>query len=158
MGLDGESASDDRYAINAAKTQLREGYNSADVERILSVFADTFTDLSEGYPTFFAPDGKVVLKAKLENLFGEYEVELTPIVIDIIMSGDVAAEYGWHVMTLRPKAGGAVETKRTRYIETWVRDPQAGWRIAVYIDNVDQEPKLAEDVIHNAAIQGRDGH
>jgi hypothetical protein len=28
---------DDRYAINAAKTELREGYKNADVERILSV-------------------------------------------------------------------------------------------------------------------------
>ena len=28
---------DDRYAINAAKTELCEGYNNADVDRILSV-------------------------------------------------------------------------------------------------------------------------
>lgn len=29
---------DDIYAINAAKTELREGYNTADVDRILSLF------------------------------------------------------------------------------------------------------------------------
>src|SRR5918996_5350619 len=46
---------DDRYAINAAKTELREGYKNADVERILSVYADAFTDMSDGQPSFLAP-------------------------------------------------------------------------------------------------------
>ena len=49
---------DDRYAINAAKTELREGYKNADVERILSVYADAFTDMSDGQATFFGPDAK----------------------------------------------------------------------------------------------------
>jgi ketosteroid isomerase-like protein len=141
------TASDDRYAIHAAKTRLREGYKRSDVERILSVFADSLTDLSEGYPSYFAPDGKEVLRAKLQKLFQEYEVELTPIVIDIVLAGNVAVEYGWHVMTLRPKAGGLAETRRTRYMETWVHQPDLGWRIVVFIDNMDQEPKLADAVI-----------
>jgi ketosteroid isomerase-like protein len=142
-----ENTSDGRYGINAAKTELREGYNSADVERILSVFSDSFTDLSEGCPTFFDPDGKAVLRAKLEKLFREYEVALAPIIVDIKVAGDVAVEFGWHVMTLRPKAGGPAEVKRTRYVEGWIRDPHLAWRIVVFIDNIDQKPKLAEDVL-----------
>ncbi len=49
----GRNTLDDRYAINAAKTELREGYNNADVERILAVFADGFTDLSAGQASFY---------------------------------------------------------------------------------------------------------
>jgi ketosteroid isomerase-like protein len=142
-----ENTSDGRYAINAAKTELREGYNTADVERILSVFSDTFTDLSEGCPTFFGPDAKDVLKARLEKLFREYEVELAPIIIDINVAGDVAVDFGWHVMTLRPKAGGPAEVRRTRYVEGWIRDRHPAWHIVVFMDNIDQKPKLAEDVL-----------
>jgi hypothetical protein len=58
---------DDRYAINAAKTELREGYNNADVERILSVFAESFTDMTSGQPSFFGVDAKTVLRARLSG-------------------------------------------------------------------------------------------
>ena len=38
---------DDVYAINVAKSNYREGFNTADVERVLSVFAPEFTDMSD---------------------------------------------------------------------------------------------------------------
>jgi ketosteroid isomerase-like protein len=136
---------DDRYAINAAKTELREGYKNADVERILSVYADAFTDMSDGQATFFGPDAKVVLRARLEKLFDEYQIEFTPIIIAITIAGMVAVEYGWHELTLRPKAGGPAELKRTRYVEVWNRDRDNSWQIVLFIDNIDQKPELAED-------------
>jgi ketosteroid isomerase-like protein len=145
------TVSEDRYAINAANAEMREGYKTADMERILSVFADTLTDLSAGSPTFFGPDGKFVLKGRLEKLFREFEIEFVPIIIDIIIAKGIAVEYGWHVMTLRPKSGGPVETSRTRYMQTWVRDPDCAWRIVVFIDNADQKPELAEDVLSPAS-------
>jgi ketosteroid isomerase-like protein len=142
--MPGRNKMDDRYAINAAKTELREGYNTADVERILSVYADAFTDMSDGQASFFGPDAKVVLRAKLEKLFREYQVEWAPIIIDITIAGAVAVEYGWHEMTLRRKAGGPAEVKRTRYVQAWNRDHHS-WRIVLVIDNIDQKPELAED-------------
>ena len=136
---------DDRYAINAAKTELREGYKNADVERILSVYADAFTDMSDGQASFFGPDAKLVLRAKLEKLFREYQVEWVPIIIDITTAEAVAVEYGWHELTLRPKAGGPAELKRTRYVHVWNRDRDNSWQIVLFIDNIDQKPELAED-------------
>jgi len=38
---------DDVYAINVAKSNYREGFNTGDVERVLSVFAPEFTGRSE---------------------------------------------------------------------------------------------------------------
>jgi ketosteroid isomerase-like protein len=136
---------DDRYAINAAKTELREGYKNADVERILSVYADAFTDMSDGQPSFFGADAKLVLRAKLEKLFREYQVEWVPIIIDITTAEAVAVEYGWHELTLRPKAGGPAELKRTRYVHVWNRDRDNSWQIVLFIDNIDQKAELAED-------------
>ena len=46
---------DDAYAIRLAKTTLREGYNSGDVNRILSVFSDGLGDLSTGCASVAVP-------------------------------------------------------------------------------------------------------
>jgi ketosteroid isomerase-like protein len=140
----------DIYAINAAKTELREGYNTADVDRILSVFADAFTDMSDHLPSFrrsSGPNAKTVLRARLEKLFREYKVELIPTVIEIKVAGELAIEHGWHQMKLFPKLGGETELRRTRYVEIWSRDPQLAWRIVLFIDNRDQEPELMEGVL-----------
>jgi ketosteroid isomerase-like protein len=138
---------DDRYAINAAKTELREGYNNAEVERILSVFAEGFTDMTGGQPTFFGMDAKTVLRARLESLFRDYQVELAPTIMDIAVAGDLAAAYGWHVLTLRSKAAGPPEVKRTRYAEVWQRDSNLAWHIIFLIDNTDQKPELVADLL-----------
>lgn len=136
---------------------MREGYRTANVERILSVFADTLTDLRAEAPTFFGPDGKFVLRGRLEKLFRDFDVDFVPIIIDIIIGKGIAVEYGWHQMTLRPKSGGPAQTSRTRYMQTWVRDPHGVWRIVVFIDNPDQKPELAEDVLaHASASHGRE--
>jgi ketosteroid isomerase-like protein len=144
---EGDNSLDDQYAINAAKTKLRESYNNGDVEQILSMFSDSFTDISEVQPNFYGADAKAVLRARLEKLFREYQVELTPIIGDIIVVGEMAIEYGWHVMALRPKSGGPTEVKRTRYVEAWRRGLNLAWQIVLFIDNTDRKPELVDDVL-----------
>jgi ketosteroid isomerase-like protein len=145
--LGGDQAADSRYAIHVAKTALREGYKGADVDRILSIYADSFTDLSEGCPTLPALAGKAALKARLEKLFRDYEADLIPITIGIKVAGEVGFAYGRHVVALRPRDGGPPKARRIRYVEAWVQDRNRDWHIAVYMDNTDQKPRLAEDVL-----------
>jgi ketosteroid isomerase-like protein len=150
----------DIYSINAAKTELREGYNTADVDRILSVFADAFTDMSDNLPSFHGsngPNAKIVLRARLENLFRAYRVEFVPIVIEIKIAGDLAVEHGWHQRKLFPRLGGEAELSRTRYVEVWSRDPQLGWRIVMFMDNRDQEPETMEEVLFQLAVASAPG-
>jgi hypothetical protein len=78
---------DHYYAINVAKTELREGYKNGDVERILAIFADSFTDMRMGQASFYGVDSKTVLRARLEKLFREHGVELSPIIFEIAISG-----------------------------------------------------------------------
>jgi ketosteroid isomerase-like protein len=135
---------DDQYAINVAKTEMREGYKNADVDRILALFSDNFTDMREGQATFWGIDAKSALRATLEALFREQDVELTPIIIDILISGDVAVEHGWHRLTCRPKTGESTEVRRTRYVEIWRRGANGAWQIVLFMDNVDREPQLVK--------------
>ncbi len=137
---------DDEYAINLAKTELREGYNAGDVERVLAVFADSFTDMSEGQSSFWNIDAKTMQRMKLEKLFREHEVELTPVIIDIAVSGDLAVEHGWHHLKRQSKADGSIEVKSTRYVEVWKRNANRVWQIVLFLDNADQTPELIQQM------------
>ncbi len=135
---------DDRYAINMAKTHLREAYSKADIDGILALYSDSFTDMREGNASFFNVDAKAALRNRLAELFREHDVELTPTIIGINISGDIAVEHGWYRVTQRPKIGGLSVTTRKRYVEVWQREGDLGWRLTLLIDNADQEPKLVE--------------
>lgn len=135
---------DDRYAINMAKTKLREAYRNADVDGIVDLFSDSFRDMREGQPTFRGIDAKTAMRIWLEKLFREQNVDFVPTIIDIKVSGDIAVEHGWHRVTRQAKEGGMPTTTRTRYVEVWQREADLQWRIILLIDNADQEPELLE--------------
>ena len=128
---------DDVYAINVAKSNYREGFNTADVERVLSVFAPEFTDMSDSRPTRYRADAAAKLRRSLGELFAEHEAKLNVLILGISLFGDSAFDYGWHVLTLKPKNGGEPVYRRTRYFELWSRQPDGDWRILRFMDNQD---------------------
>jgi hypothetical protein len=64
---------DDTYAINVAKTEYREGFNSGSADRVVSVFAPEFTDNSDGRPSRYGEDAPAKLRLYLKGLFAEYQ-------------------------------------------------------------------------------------
>jgi len=138
---------DDIYAINFAKSIFREGFNQADVEQVLSIYDDGFADMSFGVPSFFTTDSRDVFRARLKRLFEEFTVDMAVLVIDIVPNGDKAHDWGWHHMVLTKKQTNDKFVVRTRYFETWRRDAKRGWLITSFLDNLDEEPRLPEDVI-----------
>jgi hypothetical protein len=138
---------DDVYAINLAKTTLREGYNEGDPERVLSVYDDAFADMSFGMPSFYYSDARDVFRARLNRLFSGYAVSMDVLVIDVVLNGDRAFDWGWHILNLISKTDGTPLRVRTRYFETWRRDDKRGWLITSFIDNLDQRPRMPEDLI-----------
>lgn len=138
---------DDRYAINAAKTEIREGYNSGDVERILAVYLDGFGDMSDGFPSLGRAESKAALRERLNQLFFRYQVEFVPVIMFIDLLGEAALDCGWHELTLHPKSGGETVVFRTRYMELWRKGSDGAWGIALFIDNADLAPMMIEDLI-----------
>ena len=95
---------DDTYGINVAKTEFREAYNPGDVDRLLAVFdSGGFTDMSEGRASKYGLEATSTLRDQALDLFSQYSVKLTPIIIDIAVLGDTAYDYGWHEFILTPK-------------------------------------------------------
>jgi len=138
---------DAKYAINLAKTTYREAYEQGDVEKLLSVFVtDGFTDMSEGLPSKYGQEASTVLRSRAEQLFADYRVKLNIIIIDVVIEGDTARDYGWHEWILTPKAGGPVVRKRDRYFEWWIHEQDCSWRISFFLNNTDVREQIGSSV------------
>ena len=138
---------DAKYAINLAKTTYREAYEQGDVKKLLSVFAtEGFTDMSEGLPSKYAQEASTVLRSRAEQLFADYRVKLNIIIIDVVIEGDTARDYGWHEWIFTPKAGGPVVRRRDRYFELWTREPDGFWRISFFLNNADVREQIGRSV------------
>lgn len=137
----------DIYAINLAKTEYREGYNTADVERLLSAFADGFLYFSEGTPSFGGEESKLALAAQARELFRKYHVKMFVIIAVIQLFGDFAYDWGWHELTLTPKAGGQPFKVRRRYVELWQKSADGQWKIHLFLDNNDLPPTMLDSYL-----------
>jgi len=128
---------DDLYAINAAKSEFREGFNLADPSRMLAIADPDLVNFSDGQPSEFGESGLDALKTRLANLFERFTAKLAVIVIEIRIQGDVAYDYGWHDLTLTPKNGGEPIRRRDRYVDIWRRNKEGNWKLWMYMDNRD---------------------
>ena len=133
---------DDSYAIRLAKTKLRDAYRKGDVNGVLSVFGDGYSDMSAGLASFYGAEARAVLKHRLTKLFARYDAQLAVTIISISIQGSLAFDWGWHRLTLTPKKGGRSTTTRTRYLEIWQKGNDGNWKIAIFLDNVDVPPQM----------------
>ena len=133
----------DVYKINVAKTEFREAYETGNVDRLVSVFSPNgFTDMSEGGPSKYGAEAIASLRDQAGRLFEKYSVKMTPIIIQIVVTGDTAYDYGWHEFILIPKNGEDPIRKRQRYFELWDRDAAGNWTISLFINNSDAREEL----------------
>ena len=151
---------DDTYAIRLAKTELRDAYNQGNVKRVLTVFADAYSDMSAGMASFYGTEAKTVLKHRLKRLFMRHHVELAVTIISIRIQGPLAFDWGWHKLTLTPRKGGRSITTRTRYhagLDVFNIEPLPADHPLAKLPNVTlsahsafRTPEASENLIHAA--------
>ena len=148
---------DDLYAVNAAKSEFREGLNRGDTSRVLAIADPDLVNFSDGQPSEFGESGLDALKSRLANLFERFTVKLVVIVIEIRLQGDVAYDYGWHDLTLTPKDGGEPIHRRDRYVDIWRRNKDGNWKLWMYMDNQDIADPFRPEQIPSvgAGVHGR---
>jgi len=131
----------DQYAIAVAKTEYREAYNTSDVDRLLAVFASEFTDCSDGEPSFYRDEAVRALRLRATELFRRFTVNLQVIIIEIVVKGDFAYDFGWHKVRLTRKDTGETTEVKDRYFETWKKQ-NGVWKIDYIITNKELPPRL----------------
>ena len=128
---------EDEYAINVAKTEFRDAYNTGNAERLLAIVDSGLIELSNGRWSGYGEGGKAALRSYLQDLFAKFDARLAPIIIEIMIVGEVALDYGWHELVLTPKSGGEPIRTRTRYVDVWKKNKAGDWKLAIFIDNAD---------------------
>ena len=131
----------DEYAISAAKTEYREAYNAADLDRLLSVFGPEFTDCSDGEPSFYGEEAVIALRIRAEELFRTFDLQLQVTIIEIVVKGDFAYDWGWHTVHLTNKNSGETNKTKYRYFETWKKE-NGEWKIDYIITNKELPPRM----------------
>jgi ketosteroid isomerase-like protein len=144
---------DDLYAINAAKTEFREAFNSGDVSVLLALADPDVVNFSDGHPSEFGESGLDALRSRLAALFERFTAKLSVIVIEIRLQGDTAYDYGWHDLTLTPKDGGQPVHRRDRYVDIWRKNKEGKWKLWMYMDNQDVADPFQAENIDSAKVQ-----
>lgn len=131
----------DEHSIAVAKTEYREAYKAGDVQRLLSVFAPEFVDCSDGEPSFYGEEARAALKLRSSALFDRHRVELSVIIIDVVVKGNFAYDWGWHKVRLIDKQTSETRDTKYRYFETWTKASGA-WKIDYIITNKEMPPQM----------------
>jgi ketosteroid isomerase-like protein len=107
---------DDLYAINSAKTEFREAFNSGDPERLIALFDPAFVYMPDGVPAANGTAAADAIRAQFRELTARYNVQLLPIIIEIRIQDSVAWDYGWHTWRKTPRDGGSQVIVKDRYV------------------------------------------
>src|SRR5260370_4110349 len=94
---------DDLYAINFAKTEFREAFNTGDPERLIALLDPAFVYMPDGVPAANGADAADAIRAQFRELTAHYYVQLIPIIIEIRIHDSVAWDYGLHTWRKTPR-------------------------------------------------------
>lgn len=133
------------HAVNVAKTEFREGFNTGNVSRLLSIADPDLVSFSDGQPSEFGQSGLEALTNRLEALFRQFHVQLAVIIIEIRLQDGFAYDYGWHDLTITPRSGGPPIRRKDRYVDIWRRNKQGEWKLWMYMDNRDVADPFGEE-------------
>ena len=132
----------DAYSIRLAKTELRDGYNTGDVDRILSVFSDGWAICPPVVLHFggrrrrrFCAIGSSECSQSIAPDWPSPSFQFGSLATGHLTGDGVS-------LTLTPRKGGRPKKVRTRYVEIWVKEADGKWRIAIFLDNIDLPPQM----------------
>ena len=128
---------DDLYAINFAKTEFREAFNTADPERLIALLDPECVYMPDGLCLAMGADAADAIRVQFRELTEHYDVQLLPIIIEIRIQDSVACDYGLHVWKKTPRDGSPQVTRKDRYVDIWRKNEKGVWRLWMYMNNSD---------------------
>lgn len=125
----------DVAALKQRMEQWLQGYNSADVSRMMEVYADDFSQEIQGAPGVTC---KAELAQRLAGLFSRYDTHIVSVIDEAYASGDMAFDRGHYTVSFTPKEGGPMLTTKGRYLEIWKRTDGV-WRVYHVVESPEQD-------------------
>jgi len=128
--------------MNSNAAALREvvedfvrAYNTGDVDRLMSAYADDFVDMPEGEPTLAGARAYEDTSARLRDTFAKFTGNLNVQVEESVVFDDWAFDWGTLRVELQPKSGGEPVVVERRFLEIWRRQAGGEWKVARAMDN-----------------------
>ena len=131
----GAPMSSDRRKIDEAIHEFIRAYNAGDVDRLLTVYAGDFVDMSEGEPTLQGEQAHRDTAARLRDTFAKFNGNLTVHLDESKILGAWAFDRGTLRVELRPKGRGEPVVVERRFVEIWRRETDGQWKVAWAMDN-----------------------
>lgn len=127
-----------RQEIEAANARQVDAILKGDVQAAAANYADDAIFMNPGAP---AAQGKAALVAVFDGMLQSTTIsDVRMRTNDVVVSGDLAVEYGSYAWTLTPKGGKAMPDSG-KYMTVWRKQADGSWRIIRDINNSDVPPK-----------------
>jgi ketosteroid isomerase-like protein len=128
---------DDFYAINFAKTEFREAFNTGDPERLIALLDPAFVYMADGLGLAIGAGAADAIRAQFRELTARYDVQLSPIILEIRIQDNIAVDYGWHVWKKMPRDSSPQVSAKDRYVDIWRKNEKGEWKLWMYMNNAD---------------------
>jgi uncharacterized protein (TIGR02246 family) len=129
-GGGGDDAADElaRAEIDSLGRQWEESANTAQVERLVEIYAPDAVILPPGGPVI---EGSETIRELFRQEFERFDTKLAFTTQEIEVEGDMAYRRGRYVWRGTPRLSGQTIETTNKFLEVWRRQPDGSWRIAV---------------------------
>lgn len=125
--------------IRRAVEEFTRAYNAGDLENLADIFAEDLIDMSAGEPTRTGEEARKDFVARVAATHAKFRPRLEIQIDELQVTGEWAHQRGSLRVTLIPREGGDTSFIRQRYLEIWRREPSGKWKIAIEMDNTEED-------------------
>jgi uncharacterized protein (TIGR02246 family) len=126
-----------RAEIDSLGRQWEESANTAQVERLVEIYAPDAVILPPGGPVI---EGSETIRELFRQEFERFDTKLAFTTQEIEVDGDMAYRRGRYVWRGTPRLSGQTIETTNKFLEVWRRQPDGSWRIAVDMWNPAETP------------------
>ena len=133
----------DIQAIRDRVAELSAAIKAADIDRVMSLFADNAVRIPPNEP---AQSGKEAIRNDFQQIFDEYTLQEDGVVADVNVSGDLAVIHLTYSGIATPKAGGESGKYHGNWIIIFEKKSDDTWKViySIWSDETLVYPDQAE--------------
>ncbi len=124
----------DVQAIKDANVALDKAWSAGDCDAVLALYLADAVAMPPNKP---ATEGRDAMRPGLKKYFAQFSETNRSVVKGVRVSGDLAVAWGTQEGTTTPKAGGASEQYKQKWMSAYLRQPDGSWKVLWEIYNSD---------------------
>ncbi len=116
----------DVQAIKDANVALDKAWSAGDCDAVLALYLADAVAMPPNKPATLGGDA---MRPGCKKYFAQFRETLRSVVEGVRVSGDLAVAWGKQEGTTTPKAGGASEQYKQKWMSAYLRQPDGSWKV-----------------------------